>query len=136
MLVISSMSTSIDKEELNKIADAWIAGSEAERETPEYKRNWWALEQVMNWSLDKEPEKLWQFVLTAYKRNFSDRVLSVLAAGPLEDLLARHGADYIEQVERLAETDEKFNLLLGGVWRNSITDEVWNRVQAVRKEVW
>jgi hypothetical protein len=130
------MSSSIEKEELNKIADAWITGSEAESGTHEYNRNWWALERVMNWSLDKEPQKLWQFVLTVYKRDFSDKVLSVLAAGPLEDLLAHYGTDYIEQVERLAETDEKFNLLLGGVWRNCMTDEVWNRVQAIRKEVW
>ena len=71
-----------------------------------------------------------------YRRDVSKRTLALLAAGPLEDLLAYDGARCIDRVEQLAKEDEKFNWLLGGVWRNSMTDEVWERVQAVRKEIW
>ena len=122
--------------ELNRIVDAWVAGQEAEGATPEHEANWWAVSQVMDWALEGEAESLWQFILLAYKRDISDMVVAVLAAGPVEDLLAKHGPDYIGRVERLARVDEKFNRLLGGVWRNNMTDEVWGRVQAARKEVW
>jgi hypothetical protein len=126
----------VDKDDLDKIADAWVAGEEAESGTPERDSDWWAIEKVMDWSLERESENLWQFVLAVYRRNVTDKVLAVLAAGPLEDLLAYDGANYIDRVEELAGKDAKFNWLLGGVWRNSMTDEVWDRVQAARKEIW
>ena len=63
-------------------------------------------------------------------------MIAVLAAGPLEDLLAKRGEDFIDRVEELARKDPKFNDLLGGVWRNTMTDEVWQRVQAIRNHVW
>ena len=122
--------------ELNRIVDAWIAGQDADQGTTTYESNWWASSQVMDWSLDGEAELLWRFILVAYKRDISDRVTAVLAAGPLEDLLAKHGPLYIDRVEQLAKDDGRFNSLLGGVWRNTMTDEVWGRVEAVRKEVW
>ena len=126
----------MDEPELNRVVDAWIAGHEAENGTPEYERNWWAISQVMDWALDGEADRLWVFILSTYNRNISERVVSVLAAGPLEDLLAKHGSTYIDRVEQLAKDDEKFNSLLGGVWQNTMTDEVWKRVQAARKEIW
>lgn len=126
----------MEKTELAKIADAWIAGEEAESETPEHEENWWAIEQVMDWSLKRETEWLWQFILIIYQREVSEKILAVLAAGPLEDLLVYDGTNFIDRVERLAKEDKKFNWLLGGVWRRSMKDEVWKRVQSARKEVW
>ena len=126
----------MDEPELNRVVEAWIAGHEAENGTPEHERNWWAVSAVMDWALNGEADRLWLFILTAYKRDMSERVVSVLAAGPLEDLLAKHGPMFIERVEQLARQDEKFNSLLGGVWQNTMSDEVWKRVQAVRRELW
>lgn len=126
----------MDELELNSIVDAWIAGEDVEHGTPVHQSNWWAISQVMDWALEGEAELLWRFILATYKRDISDRVVAVLAAGPLEDLLAKHGPLFIERVEQLAQADERFNMLLGGVWRNTMTDEVWQRVQAARKEVW
>lgn len=122
--------------ELNRIVDAWVAGQEAEEGTPERERNYWAIDQVWDWSIEGEAEQLWQFILVTYQRDISQSVIGMLAAGPLEELLAEYGPAYIERVERLAERDEKFNRLLGGVWRNSMTDEVWERIRSARKEVW
>jgi len=55
-----------------------------------------------------------------------------LSAGPLEDLLAMHGPAIIDRVEAEAARDPTFAKLLGGVWQNRMTDEVWARVQAAR----
>ena len=126
----------MNEREMNRIVDAWIAGQDAEDGTPADEANWWAFSQVMDWVLKGEADLLWQFILTTYKRDLSDRVIAALAAGPLEDLLAKHGQNYIDQVEQLAGRDERFNRLLGGVWRNSMTDAIWDRVQSARQQVW
>ncbi len=126
----------MDDRELDRIVTAWIAGQEAEEGTPEYKNNWWAISQVMDWWSHDEAELLWRFILLTYGREMSDQAFAVLAAGPLEELLTLYGPRYIDRVEQLAGSDERFNLLLGGVWQNEMTNEVWQRVQAARKEVW
>ena len=125
----------MDEAQLDKIVTAWIAAEQAKR-GPEHATNWWAVSEVMNWTLDGEADRLWQFILEVYKRDLPDNVIGVLAAGPLEDLLAKRGVDFIDRIEELARKDPKFNYLLGGVWRNSMTDEVWQRVQAIRNHVW
>jgi hypothetical protein len=56
-------------------------------------------------------------------------VLGNTAAGPLEDLLAEHGPSVIDTVETEAQQDRRMFWVLGCVWRNSMTDEVWERVQ-------
>jgi len=60
-----------------------------------------------------------------------DRLVSVLAAGPLEDLLKEHGPDVVSQVVQEASRNPAFASLLGGVWKSSIDDAVWLRVQKV-----
>ena len=126
----------MEETDLNEIVNAWIAAEEAERGAAEHESNWWAVQQVMDWSFERQGELLWRFILAAYKRDLSDKAVSVLAAGPLEDLLAKEGPAFIQRVEDLARRDPKFNDLLGGVWRNTMTDEIWQRVQAARHDVW
>jgi len=53
----------------------------------------------------------------------------LLAAGPLEDLLAENGESVIEAAEALAKTDPEFRKLLSGVWQNSMSGEIYARVQ-------
>jgi hypothetical protein len=66
----------------------------------------------------------------------SDRAFAVLAAGPLEDLLAYHGSEFIDRVETEARRNPRFRDLLGGVWRNTITDDIWARVEKIRGPGW
>jgi hypothetical protein len=122
--------------DLDEIVDAWVAAHNAEDRSAEYKSNWWAVEQVMDWALERQGEQLWRFITVAYKRDLSDRAVGVLAAGPLEDLLAKQGPEFIDRVEELARKDPQFNYLLGGVWRNTMTDDIWQRVQTARHKVW
>ena len=126
----------MNERELNEIVAAWIAAESAKPDSPEGQANWWAIERVMFWSLDREGEHLWRFITAAYQRDLSDEVSAILAAGPVEDLLAKQGPEFIERVEELARKDPRFNYLLGGVWRNTMTDDVWQRVQAARHHVW
>ena len=126
----------IDESELDRIVTAWIAAQQATSGSPEYETNWWAVSEVMEWALEGDGDRLWQFILETYKRDPPDEVIAVLAAGPLEDLLAKRGEDFIDRIEELARKDPNFNHVLGGVWRNRITGEVWQRIEAIRNHVW
>jgi hypothetical protein len=66
----------------------------------------------------------------------SDSILGNLAAGPLEDLLVDHGPEFIDRVEILARQDRQFRRLLGAVWQNAMSDDLWNRVKAVAGPSW
>ena len=83
-----------------------------------------------------EPEVAWPTILQILERELTKDQMAVLAAGPLEDLLAFHGPEFIDRVESEAARNPRFNHLLGGVWQNNILDEIWERVQKARREIW
>ena len=82
------------------------------------------------------PEQAWLAILQILAQGLTDGELSLLAAGPLESLLDWHGSQFIDRVENEAKNNPKFNHLLGGVWQNLMSHEIWERVQKARKEVW
>ena len=82
------------------------------------------------------PETVWPAILKILEHELTDEQIALLAAGPMEDLLADHGAQFIDRVEAEAEQNPRFNHLLGGVWRSHMSDDIWARVQKARKEVW
>jgi hypothetical protein len=88
----------------------------------------WTDDYLINLLLNNKIEELWRFVIQTYREDLSQEVISILAAGALEDILARKGEEYIGRVELLAANDPKFKYLLGGVWQNTMSDEIWSRV--------
>ncbi len=84
----------------------------------------------------EEPEMAWSITLQILEHPLTQEPESLLAAGPMESLLGRHGPHFIDRVEREARLNPRFNHLLGGVWRHGMSNEVWTRVQKVRREVW
>jgi hypothetical protein len=82
------------------------------------------------------PELVWQAIVEVVRRDLTEEAKGDLAAGPLEELLYLHGAEFIDRVEQAAQANEQFNHLLGGIWRAEMPLEIWERVEKVRKEVW
>lgn len=114
----------------------WIAHQEATKEDDDAEIHW-TDEHLIDLSISEGGDvELWRFVRNTYKREMTDAVLAILAAGPLEDILAKNGEAYIKQIELLAKNDEKFKKLLGGVWQNAMSDQLWARVCAVKGEPW
>lgn len=113
---------------LEYLAECWARGwSSDPAEKKQY--DWACMEPVDD--AREDPERAWSFILLALKTPRCEQHLGVLAAGPLEDLLSHHGAEFIGRVEVEAKADPKFAHVLGGVWQSQMTDEVWRRVQAV-----
>ena len=79
------------------------------------------------------PDIQWDFLLDLLAASpDGDSVLGHIAAGPLEGLLGRFGAEVIERVEAEAGRSPKFRRALGGVWRHQMSDAVWARVRAIQ----
>ena len=84
-----------------------------------------------------DPEAAWQAVLRIMKRDLSEDQQALLAAGPIEDLLAWHGAQFIDRIEAEARRSPAFAHILGGVWRQEMPAEIWRRVESARGgKVW
>ena len=114
----------VTEEEWDELAQIWMS---------ELRGDSSATITAMNFSAS--PALQWQFILKAAKYAESDDELFTIAAGPVEHLLGTHGTDFIDQVEKLAERDAKFSRLLTGVWKHTMTDEVWNRLHAIVEKV-
>ena len=120
--------------EWDKFIEAWIASWPIDDRSEDVA---WAADAISDWSLEEDKhETLWEFITRAFEKKMPERTFAVLAAGPLEDLLSEFGHLYIDRVEELARKNPRFNELLGGVWRLSMTDNVWERVQKARLKVW
>lgn len=117
------------QDEVLALADAWISYYLAAKDSPEREASAWATDLYELRYHD--PETLWLLILTIHAKNQSPRIQEVLSAGPVEDLLAKHGDRFIERVETVARQDPMFAKLLGGVWKNTMTDDIWTRLQTV-----
>lgn len=95
---------------------------------------------VLDWELPREqPDLCLAAILEVLNRidaSAPNRLLGVLAAGPLEDLLEHQGATVLEQVNLLARRDPRFRLLLNGVWDSGISPEILARLAQYRDRRW
>ncbi len=67
--------------------------------------------------------------LFSEERSEAQRVVGNMAAGPLEDLLDKHGPDFIDTVETEARRDRRMEWALSIVWQSSMPNEIWTRIQ-------
>jgi hypothetical protein len=113
-----------------ELVETWIRFAKAEHSTKEYHNLFWSFSTVLE-SVQKQPNQAWQFIVDVWTRDQSDKTISYLFSGHLEDLLSFHGPEVIERVEQKAKADPQFANALGGVWQFQMSDEIWARVQNV-----
>ena len=97
---------------------------------------WFEGETTMFDAVTDEPEIAWRAILEISNRNLTDEEKALLAAGALESLLVGHGAAFIDRIEAQARTNSRFSHLLGGVWRQDMPDQIWERIERVRGSRW
>lgn len=81
---------------------------------------------------NQHAEAIWCFILKVVARRPPDWTLGTLAAGPLEDLIAVCGLDFIERIEIEARRDPIFRKTLHGVWQSTTSEALWARVERIR----
>jgi len=123
---------------VEQVASDWIALTIAKgpASDEEHQRGW-----VLYDLARLDPERAWEAIVEIISRyeeadlfceedNVAKHIVSNAAAGPLEDLLTHHGPEIIARVETRARQDRRIFWALGCVWQNSMTDQIWNRVQS------
>jgi hypothetical protein len=75
------------------------------------------------------PDAAWLVIQLIFCETRNDVERACLAAGPLEDLLAKHGDAFIDRIEKAAQESGSFRELLVGVWRSVIPQPIWERLQ-------
>ena len=103
----------------DRLVDAWL----------NLQRNWWAHKALEELIRENPSQGLRALENIAHRAEGDLMLLGMLAAGPLEDLLAWHGENIIGEVEALAKRDPAIRRCLAGVWQNQMSDEIFARVQ-------
>lgn len=105
--------------------------------TSVYEENFWAFE-CMDTIVSEKPELAFDLIVSALTRFSEANEISILAAGPLENLVQFHGGQMIDRIEREAASNEQFRFLLSGIWgETSVKPEIWRRIQdAVGEGPW
>lgn len=112
----------------SKLVASWIEYHRQENGKPDL---YWAWEELDN-MVQTRPEQAWQYILEIVNGCSNERVLSNLAAGPLENLLVFHGADFIDQLEITARKKPRFVPIVKGVWQNSMPPSIWEAVHRIQ----
>ncbi|HEX7447870.1 MAG TPA: hypothetical protein VF306_10015 [Pirellulales bacterium] len=118
-------------DELATLRDAWIAYQHSGHSAPLDDATFHALDRIYDLTRE-EPDSCWELILEILAADDSVAVQETLSAGPLEDLLVEHGDAIIARVEQESARNPHFRSLLGGVWKNAMSDKIWSRVCAVR----
>jgi hypothetical protein len=123
----------MDAKDVDRLAKAYLKYTLAETEKEK--------EDIFNnevYEIDKiqyeSPDDLWLIILRIYNITDDSRVLTLLSAGFLENLLAQFPYQSINWVEEQAKKDPRFKKLLHGVWQNIMPDEIWERIQKIRAQ--
>jgi hypothetical protein len=113
-----------------ELVAAWIELAKTPEDTPRHEELFWSFSKLDELVHDC-PELAWSLILEILRADQSTDIMEQLSAGPLEDLLSQHGPEFIDRIEAEARSRPKFAKLLGGVWKLSMTDEIWKRIQAI-----
>jgi hypothetical protein len=120
-------------EEIESWAKAYIDAQQGDAIDADHPL-WWAVDNFWEGG-DRvtSTEDRWNAILKILSLNPPQSVISMLAAGPLEDLIADHGAEFIDRVELEARRSPTFGYLLGGVWPRGGSKEIFSRLE---KSAW
>lgn len=127
------------KDEFNKLVQDWIEYwsifSDPSKNTRDFRKAVATGEHPLSYVTFKEaeyiknePEIAWSLVLELVANAQSEKILALIAAGPLEDLLNRYPEQYIKAIEEQARKNKTFKKCLSGVWESRIPKPIWKRI--------
>jgi hypothetical protein len=115
----------VKTDSIAQVAEAYLAHARHKAASTQ-----WAVDAVLEITLEKHWEELWNVLLSIVRREEQIEVeaLAFIAAGPLEDLICKAGLPFIDRVEHEAKFNAQFGRLLTGVWLRSADPVVRERI--------
>jgi hypothetical protein len=89
---------SLDVREIHEISQTWIAMQRLPESSQERNTKFWAFERLSD-LVQENPEEAWNVIEAMRRLDGADSILANIAAGPLEDLLVRHGDKFIDRFD-------------------------------------
>ena len=122
----------MEMEEFSAWVDAYIEVHDSDGANDEHHPCYWAIEKFADMEMDF-PDLNWAAMLQIISTTTSDSVIQSLAEGPLEELVELHGVEYIDKIEKEAQSNLNFRLLLRELIET--TDKtIWNRILRARSD--
>jgi hypothetical protein len=90
----------------------------------------WAVREV-NTLVRDDPAEAWEVTRILVETAPSDEALAYVAAGPLEELLNKHGPVLIDRIEEESRENARLQLALSGVWGLDRSNPVFDRWYAL-----
>ncbi len=103
-------------------------------EDEELLSSWFASKQtkwasgLMQELTDQNPERSWPIIKALVEAAPDDPTVSYIGAGPVQDLLSKHGEQFIERIEQQATVDAKFRACLTLVRPSRLSKEIRQRL--------
>jgi hypothetical protein len=121
---------------VTRLAERWLGYVRAaladDMAAPQDVPDFWTAALVMDLARS-EPGLCLDVVLAALPLCRQSGEVALIAAGPLEDVIAAHGTALIDRIEAEAAVSARLRLALSGVWpEGSAGTALWARVQAAR----
>lgn len=121
--------------DMGDLVEAWVRNYRRQpvdrsldwKDAPDF----WAWDAVYRLSYD-HPAQALAFIEAMLAHPAFAEIRFGLAAGPIEDMLGEQGPLVIETIERWAAENAMFRDTLRGVWKFTMTDEIWRRVRVAR----
>ena len=90
----------------------------------------WAFDAVLDITFEDRWEELLEFVLAFSRLDdaIEPEAMAFFAAGPLEDLVCKAGAGYVDRLLAEAVSNSTLGRMLTGVWGYSADPAVWDKV--------
>jgi hypothetical protein len=111
---------------VEELALAWVEQySKSERDRDD---NFFAMMDYERDLREEDPDKAIDLILAILKIETNPVLLSLLAAGPLEDIIS---TETIDRIEQEAAANKRFHDLLGGVWYYRAPAELKVRLDAL-----
>jgi hypothetical protein len=111
---------------LEELARLWV--EQTAKPFKDHDHNWQDFHNYERELVDNDPDAALDLVIAVLKIETNPFLLSVLAAGLLENVISMQVMD---RIEREAAADPRFLALLGGVWYSSKPDDVKARLAAI-----
>ncbi|SDJ10740.1 MULTISPECIES: DUF6869 domain-containing protein [Bradyrhizobium] len=109
-----------------ELARAWVEQySKSDRDRDD---NFFAMMDYERDLREEDPNRAIDLIIEILRLETNPALLSLLAAGPLEDVISM---ETIDRIEREAFANKRFHDLLGGVWYYRASDELKARLDAL-----
>jgi hypothetical protein len=103
----------------DELARAWV--KQTAQPSKDHDDNWSAFQDCQRDLIEQDPDAAIDLIVAVLKIETDPALLSLLAAGPLEDVISMQ---VIDRIAREAAADPRFLSLLQGVWYSSKPDDV------------